>query len=49
MPARGRMPTVHADAARDASGQFEQLHVEATAPRMVVAIAGCNERTREVN
>lgn len=38
--ARGRVATVHADTARDSAGQLEEFHVEATPPRVFVAVAG---------
>lgn len=44
--------TIHADAARDASGQLEYFHVEAASSRMIVAVTGCvwqGKRERETD
>lgn len=41
VPARRVVPAVEADAAALAPRQLVQLHVEAAAPRVQVAVAGC--------
>lgn len=48
VPSRGRVSTVGAHAARDALRQAKDFHIEATLPRVIIAIAACKrERERE--
>lgn len=45
---RGRVSAVGAHAARDALRQAKDFHIEATLPRVIIAIAACKrERERE--
>lgn len=50
VPSRGRVSTVGAHAARDALRQAKDFHIEATLPRVIIAIAACKrERERETH
>lgn len=47
---RGRVSAVGAHAARDALRQAKDFHIEATLPRVIIAIAACKrERERDID
>lgn len=47
---RGRVSAVGAHAARDALRQAKDFHIEATLPRVIIAIAACKrEREKDID
>lgn len=46
MPSCREVAALEAHAAGNTTGQFVQFHVESTAPRVLIALAGCEQKTQ---